>query len=243
MRELGCGSAGKHPRIKGWRPAAISNGDQIRTWWARWSDANIGVATRGLLVIDIDAGGDQSLRQLEQLYGSLPPTMTVSTGGPGTHFFYRRPPERKIACNVRRLGPRIDVRGDGGFVIAHPSRHGSGDLYTLQVAISLAEAPTWLVDLLTTPASNERRRLPHLVDGAAELPDHTVTPEGRKRLRGVYRAVAGARPGRRHATLYWAARQCGAFVERRLVSADTAADALAAAAAECGLLGDDGRAR
>ena len=132
--KLGCGSAGKHPRIKGWQRAATCNADQIRTWWARWSDANIGVATRGLLVIDIDAGGDQSLRQLEQLYGSLPPTMTVSTGGPGTHLYYRRPPERKIACNVRRLGPRIDVRGDGGFVIAPPSRHRSGDLYTLQVA-------------------------------------------------------------------------------------------------------------
>jgi hypothetical protein len=100
----------------------------------------------GLLVLDVDPrhGGDDSVADLPP----LPPTREAATGGGGRHLYYRA--GVKIRCSAGRLGPGLDVRGEGGYVVAPPSVHPSGQLYRWRegcgLSHSMADAPTWLLE-------------------------------------------------------------------------------------------------
>ena len=108
-----CDNIGKHPRIKRGCHGAVRDPDQIRRWWNRWPDANLGLATgsaSGIYVIDVDPrhGGDETLRALEAEHGPLPPTWRFLTGGGGEHIVFRYP-GRGAAREQRRparRGPR-----------------------------------------------------------------------------------------------------------------------------------------
>jgi hypothetical protein len=146
-------SIGKHPRINEWQKTATTDAAQIAKWWGQWPDANIGVACgegSGIVVLDIDKrhGGDDSLAFLEEKHGKLPETPQVLTGGGGTHYFFRHPGQ-KIPNSAGRVGPGIDIRGDGGYVLVPRSNHSSGRLYEWEVTtkigmLPLAELPDWL---------------------------------------------------------------------------------------------------
>ena len=131
-----CHSPGKHPRLPGGFKIATRDKDQIRWWWTDWPNANIGVATgpaSGCFVLDIDAknGGIESLAQIEAVHGQLPRTLEVLTGSGGgsRHLYFRYPIGLQIGNSAGRIAPGIDVRGDGGYVVAPPSRHISGNRY------------------------------------------------------------------------------------------------------------------
>ncbi|PLS87145.1 MAG: hypothetical protein CYG60_03450 [Actinobacteria bacterium] len=105
---------------------ATTNRDQIRRWWRRWPDANVGVPTgtrSGFLVLDVDPdkGGDGSLKILIFEHGELPATATVNTGGGGQHYYYSYPVGAEIRNNASKLGPGLDIRGEGGYVVVPPS--------------------------------------------------------------------------------------------------------------------------
>jgi hypothetical protein len=106
---------------------------QIRVWWQRQPQANIGLAAgAGLLIVDIDVRdgkpGREEFFSLEQKYGKLPETRTVSTGTGGTHLYFRVPED--FAARGR-LAPHVDLRGAGCYVLAPPSVHpDSGIEYT-----------------------------------------------------------------------------------------------------------------
>jgi hypothetical protein len=103
---------------------ASKNLDQVRRWWARYADANIGVATgaaSGIVVLDIDAkngkSGHQSFGHTQQ-FGPFR-TLVHTTPNGGLHVFFKHP---AIAIRNRvDLLPGIDVRGDGGYVLLPPS--------------------------------------------------------------------------------------------------------------------------
>jgi hypothetical protein len=128
-----CASPGKHPLVQGGVYAATGSAAQIATWWARWPDANIGVATgmaSGFIALDIDEkhGGFESLADLEGQFGKLVNTPSCSkTGGGGKHILFRHPGVQ--IQNKVNIAPGLDVRGDGGYIIAPPSRHASGNRY------------------------------------------------------------------------------------------------------------------
>lgn len=114
-----CKSKGKHPRNSNGCTGATTDTAQIHQWWAQWPDANVGVATgNGLVVIDIDPrhNGDESLAALEP----FPETPRVLTGGGGQHIYLTT--AVPIRSSAGQLGPGIDVRGDGGYVVAPPER-------------------------------------------------------------------------------------------------------------------------
>ena len=159
------GSApGKHPRTNNGVKDATTEETTIRKWWTQWPHANIGIATgegSGLLVLDVDPRheGDESLKQLEVNHGSLPHTVEAITGGNGRHLCFNYPQGAKIANSVGKLGSGLDIRGNGGFVVAPPSRHVSGKPYAWKDGqapgqIALAELPNWLLDRLQVPERN-----------------------------------------------------------------------------------------
>lgn len=134
----------KQPRegSNGFKDASIDP-KRIRDWWAENENYNIGVATgpSGLVVIDIDPrhNGDESWRRLEHALGLSVDTLTSLTSGGGTHLWYRRS-GRSIASgsNVFEQDyPGIDLRAAGGYVVAPPSIHPSGEPYQWDAATDL----------------------------------------------------------------------------------------------------------
>jgi len=151
-----CTSPGKHPRIGGGLHAATTAEAQVRSWWCRWPHANVGIRTgapSSLVVIDVDPahGGDASLATLIDRHGTFfESTRTVRTGGGGWHFYFSHPGVTVRNDTGRRLGPGIDVRGDGGYVLAPPSVHASGRCYELDPGRkAVAPMPDWLIERLT----------------------------------------------------------------------------------------------
>ena len=149
---------GKIPLLKDWPNRATTDPDTIRSWWAQWTTANVGIATgQGLWVLDVDPdkGGDDSLRALEAQYGPLPQTPVVLTGGGGSHYYFQHL-GLFIGNSVGKLGPGLDIRTDGGQAVAPPSIHpNSGRTYEWEAAhhpddIPLAPVPSWLLDKLAT---------------------------------------------------------------------------------------------
>jgi hypothetical protein len=130
----------------------LAEPDEIDAWYRRWPDANVGIVTgriSGLVVVDVDVahGGAQSLARLESELGPLPFTAESVTGGGGRHFYFAHP--GGIVPNRAGVAPGIDVRGDGGCVVAPPSVHASGRRYAWVSGgapdeAALAAMPAWV---------------------------------------------------------------------------------------------------
>lgn len=151
-----CGDAGKHPYASlashGFKDAT-TDVNAIRRWWAQAPHANIGIATggrSGLVVLDMDPrhGGEASLAAFEAEHGPLPATLTVATGGGGQHLCFAAPAGETIASRAGLL-PGLDVRADGGYVVAAPSNHISGNFYTIVTDSPLTALPASLLALFT----------------------------------------------------------------------------------------------
>jgi hypothetical protein len=143
---------GKVPLTKRGLHDATRDTERIVDWWRRRPDANVAVRTgreSSLFVLDVDGDeGHDSLHQLERDHGPLPETVSATTGGGGEHLFFRHP-GRPVPCSAGRLGPGLDIRGEGGYVVLAPSVHESGRRYTWDRApgeAPLAAAPAWLVE-------------------------------------------------------------------------------------------------
>lgn len=133
--KLDCNSPGKHPIHSGGYKAATTDPEKIEAWWQSNPVANIAIATgdiSGIAVVDVDNGpgkdGDASLARLETQLGKLPRSAVVETGGGGRHY-YTSTLLGGIKCSAGKLAPSIDIRGDGGYVVAPPSMHISGKTY------------------------------------------------------------------------------------------------------------------
>jgi hypothetical protein len=99
-----------------------------------WPTANVAIRTgtiSGLVVLNRDdyKGGADSLEELERTYRPLPGTVLSLTGGGGLHYVFRHPGP-PVKNKVETLGAGLDIRGDGGYIIAPPSLHASGKRYT-----------------------------------------------------------------------------------------------------------------
>ena len=153
-----CGkNAAKHPRTAHGLLDASTDLAIVTRWWETWPSANIGIATgavSGLVVLDVDvrANGDASLCTLTDEYGQLPDTATVLTGGGGLHYYFSHPGEI-VRNSAGKLGAGLDIRGDGGYVVAPPSVHRSGSLYEWARACEPTPTPGWLLARLRSRLS------------------------------------------------------------------------------------------
>lgn len=127
---------------------------QIKEWWKSHPDANIGIATgevSGFFVVDVDGqDGESSLKKLEERHAPLPSTVEVITGGDGRHLYFKMPDGHSIRNSAGKIADKVDIRGDGGYVVAPPSVHASGRTYIKSVdsAGAIVPAPPWLLALI-----------------------------------------------------------------------------------------------
>jgi hypothetical protein len=129
-----------------WKDLATQDPEQIQKWWSQWPDANIGGVTNQLLVLDVDNqhGGSDTFKFL-QLVEDFPETMTNNTQGGGQHLFYVMREGEPLKNGRHKLGPGIDVKTDGGYVMM-PGSTIEGRSYTRANNAPIAFAPAWIVE-------------------------------------------------------------------------------------------------
>ena len=146
---------GKIPRIKegnGFKDATL-DANVINHWWDKWPNANIGIPTgkvTGLFVLDVDVkngkSGKESLAALISQYGGLPETRKHLTPSGGFHLLFNYP-GYEVPSRNGHIGDGLDIKGDGGYVVAPPSLIDDGKYEVENADVPLADAPEWLVTL------------------------------------------------------------------------------------------------
>lgn len=113
----------------------------------------------GCLLFVVDEDGEEGMaavRALEAEHGELPRTATsISGSGKGQHRMYKT--TRPILNTGSKLAPKVDIRGEGGQIIAAPSVHSTGGYYTWKEGCApwdgIADAPEWLEELAFTASA------------------------------------------------------------------------------------------
>lgn len=171
----------KIPAVRGGFKAATVDADQIERAWGHRPGMNVGIATgsasRGLVVIDLDVdeargeNGLDALHEWEHEHGELPETVTAVTGSGGMHLYYSC--NTPVGCSVDNE-KGVDVRGEGGYVVAPPSVHPSGGRYEWEnhpddVPIAKADGNVYafIRSVQGAPKRKERFRLPDAIASGA----------------------------------------------------------------------------
>src|SRR5262249_27638864 len=204
----------KLPAIKAWQKAASDDADQIAAWAEQFPMANVGVATgapSGAVVLDLDEkNGSSGLADLvshTKAGRKLPPCPIAVTPSGGRHLFFRVVPGLRNVVGItsagRGLGAGVDVRADGGFVVAPPSELSNGR-YRWRIPPMSAEfprLPDWAVQMLMPPREAPRKAYTPTADGGG--------------LDGPTKFVARAPQGQRNHSLFWAAARAGELIAKR----------------------------
>ncbi|MFG2618008.1 DUF3987 domain-containing protein [Streptomyces sp. NPDC048507] len=147
------GQRGKHP-ITSWRNAASNDPQDVVTWTAG-ATVNLAVdcGRSGIFVVDEDAYGEFA-RLCDQIGIPMPKTLTIQTAD-GFHYYFLQPAGAAITNAESELKDyAINIRGEGGYVVAPGSVHQSGVIYSfIDEFEAIALAPDELVDFLR----NQRR--------------------------------------------------------------------------------------
>jgi hypothetical protein len=233
------------PLAAGSKVPAIKNGhgvkdasayaDQIRAWGLLYPNANIGIACglpSGIIVIDVDPrnGGDATLAKLAAKGHVLPPGPRAHTGNGGWHYVFRFDP--KVTNSKNRVGPGVDIKSSGGYVVAAPSwirasRDGSGGVYRWEVSpleVAVPRLPLWMTTVLA-PSPRPSPKFEHDDRGGDIEP--------------LARFVATAPKGERNNRLHWASCRAGEMIAKRKASESACVTRLMAAAAASGLKGPE----
>jgi predicted P-loop ATPase len=134
---------------------------QIRRDFTHWKDANVGIPTgkdNGIWGIEADTlkghnvDGIAELRKLEAKHGPLPVTLMAESPSGSRHRLFNWPKGVEIRNSTSAIAPGVDVRGEGGMVIAPPSMRADGVYRWLNDA-PIADAPQWLIDAAVAASS------------------------------------------------------------------------------------------
>lgn len=224
-----CGSSscrvGKHP-IGGLVPHGLKDAStdaaRVLAWWKAAPQANVGIVlgeAAGMFALDIDPrhGGDCTLAEMKT--AELPDTLRAFTGGGGEHLLFAWP-GRRVACSAGALGPGVDVKGDGGYIVAPPSLHASGRRYVWDlVDAAPVAAPPWLLDRVASRPASPLRVV------AASPPRFTRRMDARTRAAAYLAKMPPAISG--EGGHYAAMRAAVALVRGFDLSPDVALDLLA----------------
>jgi hypothetical protein len=236
------GKKAKAPLTKnGCYDATIDPG-QIEGWWSkhRRPDALIGIRTGmlgGIWVLDIDmknADGITELKKLEAKFGALPETHIVKTPSGGYHYYFKMPDGKAIKNDATgKVAPSIDVRGEGGHVIAPPSMMADGRKYEAVdngfLPNAAAFAPAWLIELVTSDGTKKSSEKIDARGWAYRI------------LARKCDEVVEAKEGSRNETLNKAAYQVGMLVGQEALDRSAAFETLMEAARKAGLEEEESR--
>jgi hypothetical protein len=204
---------------------ATTEAVKIKEWWTNWPRAHIGVPTgHKFVVVDLDLQHEAARAWYEEARDQLPLTRTHLTKSGGRHLLFR--PNTAIGCSTSKLGPHVDTRGAGGYIIWWPAC----GLEVLHTDV-LAPVPEWVVGALSPP--------PNVIAFPAWK---ASSANGSARAQGIVAAVARAREGQRNSLLYWGLRTIRDMLEtRELDDADgrRALEDLFQASLRTGLLQDE----
>ncbi len=223
--------AGSHGLLDG-----TTDLDVTRARWEKIPYANIGAATgrkSGIWVLDIDIGaahGDKSLAELETEHGPLHLTIEASTPRGGRHLYWRWSAEGpEIRNSASRIGPGLDVRGEGGSIVLPPSvlSSGRGYRWVKNGVCTFADAPSWLVALALPPPPPPRPEPKPLTGDVDCYIAAAITAE--------LRCLAAAGEGQRNEQLNRSAYAVAQFVAAGTVPEDWARGELEGTAVQIGL--------
>lgn len=237
FRVFPLGHGSKLPAIKGGKGFKDATDDpkQLDAWARAYPKCNIAVATgqpSGIVVIDVDPrnGGFASISKLAGAGNLFPACPTAKTGNNGRHMYFRLPEGLKSSKD--RLGPGIDVKSTGGYVVAAPSwiaptDAGPGGTYQWLVSpetTPIPPLPWWTLERLM-PAPKPVQKFEPIA--TAEI--------AHRSLEGMARKLASSGSGQRNNLLNWCAYKIGALVREGKVSSALADQRLTQAALAAGL--------
>jgi len=214
---------------------ASDDADLARLWWQQMPAANIATATgvrSKIWVLDVDPknGGDETLAELEAQHGALPLTVRVQTPSGGEHLWWQWPANGpEIRCSASRVGPGLDVRAEGGFVVVPPSRlaNGRGYRWIANGARAIADAPAWLIHLTQPPPPPPRAE--------PGPPPADLERYVSRAVREEFAKLESASAGTRNVALNGAAFNLAQFVKAGALPEDWARQQLEARALAIGL--------
>jgi hypothetical protein len=231
---------------------ATTDPELIRLWWGAWPKAMIGLAMgNGLFAADIDLKEHDGFDTLDELKIQLPPgTPRIRTITGGQHAVFQQP-GFKISNSAGKLGPGLDIRSDGGYIIAAGSVAYDHDGQPLGAYEWLngsssyrdaPEAPARLLELLREPERGQKQTDSDNF-GRARNDDPSARKWAAAAVNAECRIVAQHAQGGRNVQLNTSAMKVGQIVGGGYLELDTAIDALLIAAQACGLVKDDGEAQ
>ena len=230
-----CGTD-KKPLQKGGFKNASPDIGRLDKALARNPDGMLGIRTgaeSGLIVIDIDhdeAKGVDGRPWLDAARTKgLPDCPMVTTPRGGMHIYFAHPGDA-ILCSASKLAPGVDVRGDGGYIIAPPSRSPKGSYSWLRspVEVTPPPIPAWLLEELSPPKPGP------VYDAASPLAEADM-PEIEREVEAALTRLREAKSGSRNDTLNRSAFIIGKMVGAGAIGHETAIGRLMEAAMAAGL--------
>lgn len=174
---------GKSPLCPNGFKSATTDKVVLQEWNNKFPDCNVGIPTgqiNNIFVVDIDGEqGLEALKRLELFYGKLDAPTVIT--GKGKHLYFKMPENAELKCSTSKIANHIDIRANGGYVVAPPSIHENGHKYTWENFVpnqDFPQAPSWLISLITNA---EKHPLP---------------------ISNILKEIANAPEGERNDTLY-----------------------------------------
>jgi hypothetical protein len=178
---------------------ATTDAARIEAWWARSSDANVAMSTAGLLVVDVDGADNPWPGDPEKVLDLSRGPVSLTPHG-GRHFIFRQPQGRHWGSTASKIAPKVDTRGNGGYIVLPPSvvdgrRYRWGETSALVAPGELPEPPSWLTAILDRLGGNGALPGAHVAPQGDDLAqDGNAIPAGQRnatlaRLGGTMRRV------------------------------------------------------
>jgi hypothetical protein len=207
----------KRPLIPGGFKNASADPNVVHSFFMEYSDALIGVPTGDrFVVIDLDLQHEDAQQWYDTNHSRLPLTRTHITRSGGRHSLFK--PNPQIGCSTGKLGPHVDSRGIGGYIIWWPA----AGFHVLHGGV-LALAPDWIVEALHPPEPPQN---------VVRFPIHLTSPQ---QFEGIVRTIARASEGERNSICYWGACRMRELVAQHAIERNTAIEIVVEAASRAGL--------
>jgi hypothetical protein len=171
-----CVPGRKEPLTEHGHRDATTDAEQIERWWRQRPNANIGINTTGLLVLDRDVESIWLTDSPERLMELAVAPLSL-TANSGRQYVFRQSAGKAWRNTAGKLAPKVDTRADGGYIVAPPSVLADGKDYAWAEGMALEEPPAklpeppaWLVAELDELANEAKTAIRVVSDGGNPIP-------------------------------------------------------------------------